>query len=82
MIRYLARSCPRCGAYAGITMRDPVRSAPIQALNGRCVGCSYRLVWIVIRASKKDRQRVDGSMREAESFDLFCAIGLSKFQGY
>jgi len=33
--RYLARACPRCNGY-GITIREPGRNVPVQAVNGRC----------------------------------------------
>ena len=33
-------------------MREPGRNTSLQAVNGRCLRCSYRLVWIVIRGRK------------------------------
>ena len=47
MAKYLARSCPRCNCYVGIVMRDPGRNVPLQAVNGHCLGCGYRMSWIV-----------------------------------
>ncbi len=52
MARYFARSCPRCGGYVGITMRESPWKAPVQAVNGRCVGCSYRMAWLVLKGNK------------------------------
>jgi C4-type Zn-finger protein len=49
MARYLARSCPRCKGYVGIVIREPGRNVPLQAVNGRCTNCSYRMAWVVIR---------------------------------
>lgn len=43
MARYLARSCPRCRGYVGITLPEPAKNTPLQAVNGRCVDCDYRL---------------------------------------
>ena len=52
MARYLARSCLRCNGYLGIVLHEPVRSVPLQAVNGHCLGCGYRLSWIVIRGGQ------------------------------
>jgi len=48
MARYLVRACPRCNGYVGIVIREPGRNVPVQAVNGRCNQCSYRMAWIVI----------------------------------
>jgi hypothetical protein len=42
MARYLARACPRCNSYVEIVMREPENDRPLQAVNGKCVRCSYR----------------------------------------
>ena len=47
MARYLARACPRCNGYVGIVVREPGRNTPLQAVNGRCTRCSYRMASIV-----------------------------------
>ena len=52
MARYLARACPRCKGYVGIVIREPGRNMPLQAVNGRCSECSYRMAWIVVRGRK------------------------------
>jgi len=49
MARYLCRDCPRCDGYLGIVLREPGRNTPLQAVNGHCLQCGYRLAWIVIR---------------------------------
>jgi hypothetical protein len=49
MIRYLARSCPRCNGYVSITLREPGRNIRAQAVNGHCSRCTFRMAWIVIR---------------------------------
>jgi hypothetical protein len=56
MAKYLYRSCPRCNGYLGIVLREPGRSTPLQPVNGQCLGCGYRLAWIVIRG-KRDSAR-------------------------
>jgi hypothetical protein len=63
MARYLFRSCPRCAGYLGIVLREPGRNTPLQAVNGHCLKCDYRLAWIVIRGGRGSRKeaRVDRS---------------------
>jgi hypothetical protein len=36
----LQRSCPKCNGYLGIVV-------PVQAINGRCVICGYRVAWVL-----------------------------------
>lgn len=56
MARYLLRACPRCNSYVGIVIREPGRNTSLQAVNGRCTQCSYRMAWIVIRG-REDESR-------------------------
>jgi hypothetical protein len=53
MTKYLARACPRCGGYVDVMVRKPERDIPLQAVNGRCLKCSYRMAWIVISGGRK-----------------------------
>jgi hypothetical protein len=57
MVKYLARSCPRCRGYLGIVLRKPGRNIALQAINGHCLECGYRLAWILVRG-----RRVAGSV--------------------
>ena len=52
MARYLFRNCPRCAGYLGIVLREPGRNTPLQAVNGHCLKCGYRLARIVIRGRR------------------------------
>ena len=47
MAKYLARSYSRCNGSVGIIMRVPGRNVPLQAVNGHCLDCGYRMSWIV-----------------------------------
>ena len=38
-------------------MRDPGRNVPLQAVNGHCLGCGYRMSWIVIRGRQSSHAR-------------------------
>jgi hypothetical protein len=57
MAKYLYRSCPRCNGYLGIVLREPGRNTPIQAVNGHCLDCGYRMSWIVIRGKHDARKK-------------------------
>jgi hypothetical protein len=54
MPRYLAKACPRCDGYVGITIREPGRNVRLQAVNGRCTQCSYRMAWFMIRGRRAE----------------------------
>ena len=57
MATYLARSCPKCGGYLGIVLREPGRNTPVRAVNGHCLKCGYRLAWIVIKGKQATRHQ-------------------------
>ena len=57
MARYLARSCPRCNGYLGIVLRESGRTVPLQAVNGHCLACGYRMSWIVIQSKSRPAVR-------------------------
>ena len=63
MARYLARSCPRCNAYVGITIREPRRNVPVEAVNGHCTRSTYRMTWIVIRVKEAARDKIRNASR-------------------
>ena len=54
MARYLFRNCPRCAGYLGIVLREPGRNTPLQAVNGHCLKCDYRLARIVVREGAEE----------------------------
>jgi hypothetical protein len=45
-------SCLRCNGYVGIILHKPGRNTPLQAVNGHCLRCPYRMAWIVIRGGR------------------------------
>jgi hypothetical protein len=49
MAQYLQRSCPRCAGYLGIVVPERNAKKPVQAIDGRCLKCGYRLhgFWFV-----------------------------------
>ena len=48
---------PEYNGYVGIVMPEPGRNTRLQAVNGKCLGCGYRLAWIVIRGRRLAPQR-------------------------
>lgn len=55
--RFVAPLPPRiparaAGAMWELPLREPQKNAPVRAVNRGCVGCSYRLAWIVVKGSK------------------------------
>jgi len=59
MAKYLQRSCPRCNGNVGIVLREPGRNTQLQAVNGHCLGCGYRMAWIVILSKGRSAVRAD-----------------------
>jgi hypothetical protein len=51
-----AALAPRCNGYLWIVLREPGNNTPLRAVNGHCLGCGYRLAWIVFRG-KRDSAR-------------------------
>jgi len=47
----------------GIVVRKPNPNTPVQAINGRCLLCGYRLAWLVVRGEK-----TSGAGRHCSSF--------------
>jgi hypothetical protein len=45
MAKYLQRACPRCHGYLGIVVPKRKAKLHVQAINGRCLKCSYRIAW-------------------------------------
>ncbi len=48
MLKYLYRTCPKCGDYLGVVVRDPpgpMREVPIDA---HCVVCGFKLGWKIV----------------------------------
>ena len=42
-------TCPKCNGYLGIVVPERKAKMPVQAINGRCVKCGYRLAWVLVR---------------------------------
>jgi len=62
VIRWPVISPERCATYV-ITIREPGRNVPVQAVNGRCTQCSCRMAWIVIRGKGATRGKIRNASR-------------------
>jgi len=51
--RWLCRQCPKRRGVLAVIVRPPDETPQLQAVNGRCVRCGYRLACIVIRVTRK-----------------------------
>jgi hypothetical protein len=49
MAKYLARTCPKRDGYLGIVVPERKAKMSVQAINGRCLKCGYRLAWVLVR---------------------------------
>jgi hypothetical protein len=47
--RWLERNCPKCRGTMAVIVRPPTENPRFQAVNGRCIRCSHRLLWVVLR---------------------------------
>ena len=48
--RYDFGSCPKCNGYLGIVVPEQKAKMHVQAINGRCLKCGYRLAWVLVRS--------------------------------
>ncbi len=65
MLKYLYRTCPKCGDYLGVVVTDPPepkREIPIDAY---CVVCGFKLGWKLVlgnmgleREAREQRRRL------------------------
>jgi hypothetical protein len=47
MAKYLHRACPKCKGYLVIVIPEWKTKIAVQAINGRCLKCGYRLAWVL-----------------------------------
>ena len=40
--------CPKCDGYLGIVVTERKAKTPLQAIDGRCLKCGYRLAWVLV----------------------------------
>lgn len=48
MSRKIARICPRCNGYLGVTLGERSRKSKTQSVNGSCLVCSHKLTWTLV----------------------------------
>jgi C4-type Zn-finger protein len=59
MAKYVCRSCPKCDGYLGIVVPERKVKMPVQAINGHCLKCGYRLEWILIVDRRSSPRKAD-----------------------
>ncbi len=52
MLKYLYRTCPKCGDYLGVVVRDPPESKREVPIDAHCVVCGFKLGWRLVLGKK------------------------------
>ncbi len=52
MLKYLYRTCPKCGDYLGVVVRDPPEPAREIPIDAHCVVCGFKLGWRLVLGKK------------------------------
>ncbi len=52
MLKYLYRTCPKCGDYLGVVVPDPPESKREVPIDAHCVVCGFKLGWKVVLGNK------------------------------
>jgi RNase P subunit RPR2 len=52
MSRKIARICPRCNGYLGVTLGERSRKSMTQSVNGSCLVCSHKLTWTLVHGTR------------------------------
>jgi hypothetical protein len=47
---------PMCNGYLGIVVPELKAKTPVQAINGRCLKCGYRLAALLVLGKRLTRQ--------------------------
>ncbi len=48
MLKFLYRTCPKCGDYLGVVVRDPPESMREVPIDAHCVVCGFKLGWRLV----------------------------------
>jgi len=57
MLKYLYRTCPKCGDYLGVVARDPPESKREVPIDAHCVVCGFKLGWRLVLGKKYDKAK-------------------------
>ncbi len=52
MLKYLYRTCPKCGDYLGVVVPDPPESKREIPIDAHCVVCGFKLGWRLVLGKK------------------------------
>ncbi len=53
MLNYLYRTCPKCGDYLGVVVRDPPESKREVPIDARCLRCGFNLLWRIVLGGRQ-----------------------------
>ncbi len=53
MLKYLYRTCPKCGDYLGVVVRDPPGPKSEIPIDARCLRCGFKLGWRLVLGGRQ-----------------------------
>jgi hypothetical protein len=56
VLTYMQHTYPKCNGYLGIVVPELKAKTPVQAINGRCLKCGYRLAALLVLGKRLTRQ--------------------------
>jgi hypothetical protein len=84
MPKYLYRTCPKCGDYLGVVVRDPSGPKSEIPIDAYCVVCGFKLGWkVVLRKKsslKQSTHRKESAVQLLERASLDLQLKLNRDQ--
>ena len=56
MLKYLYRTCPKCGDYLGVVVPDPPEPEREVPIDAHCVVCGFKLEWKLVLGGEQIRR--------------------------
>jgi len=53
MLKYLYRTCPKCGDYLGVVVPDPPEPEREVPIDAHCVVCGFKLGWRLVLGGRQ-----------------------------
>jgi len=63
MLKYLYRTCPKCGDYLGVVVRDPPGPKSEIQIDAHCVVCGFKLGWKLVLGNMGLEREADEQRR-------------------
>ncbi len=74
MLKYLYRTCPKCGDYLGVVVRDPPGPMSEIPIDAHCVVCGFKLGWRLVLGKRSSSKLT----KLALFFLVFSIIGFAR----